>query len=187
MLDAWISKHLPGHLHKAILLLQVYRLHSNQNRSQSRRVVHTPYHLSVNQNTTFLTSFSLANLVNKATINLQSMHSFLYLYDIGHLMWEACQVKLLAKTHPHVVSYTDMLLCHHWNKITSFINKIKIETAGFSDWISPPLLLCLSYLRKWWNEATVHGDHLKPFSVWRKSLIIYPSSHRHFSAPGPPR
>lgn len=44
-----------------------------------------------------------------------------------------------------------------------------------------------AHFRKWWKLCTLHGDHLKPRSVCLKSDIIYPSSQRHFSAPGPPR
>lgn len=43
------------------------------------------------------------------------------------------------------------------------------------------------YFRKWWKLWTLHADHLKPRSVCLKSDIIYPSSHLHFSAPGPPK
>lgn len=50
-----------------------------------------------------------------------------------------------------------------------------------------PWIIVYSYLRKWWNDDTLHGDHLKPFSECLKSLIMNPSSQRHFSAPGPPR
>lgn len=44
-----------------------------------------------------------------------------------------------------------------------------------------------NYFKKWWKLCTLHGDHLKPRSVCRKSDMMYPSSQRHFSAPGPPR
>lgn len=44
-----------------------------------------------------------------------------------------------------------------------------------------------NYFKKWWKLWTLHGDHLKPRSVCRRSDMIYPSSQRHFSAPGPPR
>ena len=33
----------------------------------------------------------------------------------------------------------------------------------------------------------VQCDHLNPLEVCLKSLIMNPSSHRHFLAPGPPR
>lgn len=45
----------------------------------------------------------------------------------------------------------------------------------------------INYLRKWWKLWTLHADHLKPRSVCLRSDIMYPSSHLHFSAPGPPR
>lgn len=50
-----------------------------------------------------------------------------------------------------------------------------------------PFFIKITYLRKWWNCFMVQCDHLNPLEVCLKSLIMNPSSHRHFLAPGPPR
>ena len=67
----------------------------------------------------------------------------------------------------------------------------QVETKRIKDKIEHYSLLyrcsTTTHFKKWWNCLTVQCDHLNPLEVWRRSLMMKPSSQRHLRAPGPPR